>query len=31
MSVCKEKGIDISCDITGSVKCLDEDVYKRQI
>lgn len=24
MSVCKEKGIDISCDITGSVKCLDD-------
>ena len=23
MSICKEKGIDISCDITGSVKCLD--------
>ena len=24
MSICKEKGIDISCDITGSVKCLDD-------
>ena len=24
MSVCKEKGIDISCDITGNVKCLDD-------
>lgn len=24
MSICKEKGIDISCNITGSVKCLDD-------
>ena len=24
MSICKEKWIDISCDITGSVKCLDD-------
>ena len=24
MSICKEKGIDISCNITGSVECLDD-------